>query len=122
MATAQPVRGLTINVAVTDITAGARPRPLTAMSSPRRLHVRPECSGRLLEARQAGRMVRLAGDGPGLANVHDPHQQVVYCASSAPASRGPARSCGHSSVANPGTTLAVRPWRSGTSNVCTIPP
>ena len=26
-------------------------------------------------------MVRLRGDRPGLANVHDPRQQVVYCAS-----------------------------------------
>ena len=26
-------------------------------------------------------MVRLRGDRPGLANVHDPRQQVVYCTS-----------------------------------------
>ena len=24
--------------------------------------------------------MRLAGDGPGLANVHDPYAQLVYCA------------------------------------------
>jgi cytosine/adenosine deaminase-related metal-dependent hydrolase len=33
-----------------------------------------------LEAGKRADVVRLRGDRPGLANVHDPRQQVVYCA------------------------------------------
>jgi 5-methylthioadenosine/S-adenosylhomocysteine deaminase len=36
-----------------------------------------------LEPGKRADVVRLHGGGPGLANVHDPHQQVVYCASAA---------------------------------------
>lgn len=36
-----------------------------------------------LEPGRRADLVRLGGDGPGLANVHDPAQQVVYCASPA---------------------------------------
>ena len=36
-----------------------------------------------LEPGKRADVVRLGGDGPGLANVHDPGQQVVYCASPA---------------------------------------
>jgi 5-methylthioadenosine/S-adenosylhomocysteine deaminase len=36
-----------------------------------------------LEPGKRGDVVRLRGDRPGLANVHDPRQQVVYCASAA---------------------------------------
>jgi 5-methylthioadenosine/S-adenosylhomocysteine deaminase len=36
-----------------------------------------------LEPGKRADIVRLAGDRPGLANVHDPYQQVVYCASPA---------------------------------------
>jgi 5-methylthioadenosine/S-adenosylhomocysteine deaminase len=38
--------------------------------------------GSLEEGKRAD-VVRLRGDRPGLANVHDPRQQVVYCASAA---------------------------------------
>jgi cytosine/adenosine deaminase-related metal-dependent hydrolase len=38
--------------------------------------------GSLQPGRRAD-LVRLRGDRPGLANVHDPRQQVVYCASPA---------------------------------------
>ena len=34
-----------------------------------------------LEPGKRADVVRLRGDRPGLANVHDPRQQVVYCAS-----------------------------------------
>jgi cytosine/adenosine deaminase-related metal-dependent hydrolase len=33
-----------------------------------------------LEPGRCADVVRLSGDGPGLANVHDPYQQLVYCA------------------------------------------
>jgi cytosine/adenosine deaminase-related metal-dependent hydrolase len=36
-----------------------------------------------LEPGKRADVVRLSADGPGLANVHDPHQQVVYCTSPA---------------------------------------
>ena len=36
-----------------------------------------------LEPGKRADLVRLRGDRPGLANVHDPRQQVVYCASPA---------------------------------------
>ena len=36
-----------------------------------------------LEPGKRADLVRLHGGGPGLAVVHDPHQQVVYCASAA---------------------------------------
>jgi 5-methylthioadenosine/S-adenosylhomocysteine deaminase len=36
-----------------------------------------------LEPGKRADVVRLRGDGPGLANVHDPAQQVVYCTSPA---------------------------------------
>jgi 5-methylthioadenosine/S-adenosylhomocysteine deaminase len=36
-----------------------------------------------LEPGKRADVVRLRGDRPGLANVHDPRQQVVYCASAA---------------------------------------
>jgi 5-methylthioadenosine/S-adenosylhomocysteine deaminase len=36
-----------------------------------------------LEPGKRADLVRLAGDRPGLANVHDPYQQVVYCVSPA---------------------------------------
>jgi 5-methylthioadenosine/S-adenosylhomocysteine deaminase len=36
-----------------------------------------------LEPGKRADVVRLTGDRPGLANVHDPYQQVVYCASPA---------------------------------------
>jgi 5-methylthioadenosine/S-adenosylhomocysteine deaminase len=36
-----------------------------------------------LEPGRRADLVRLRGDRPALANVHDPHQQVVYCASPA---------------------------------------
>jgi 5-methylthioadenosine/S-adenosylhomocysteine deaminase len=36
-----------------------------------------------LEPGRRADVVRLRGDRPGLANVHDPRQQVVYCASAA---------------------------------------
>lgn len=35
-----------------------------------------------LEPGKRADIVRFCGDGPGLANVHDPYQQIVYCASS----------------------------------------
>jgi 5-methylthioadenosine/S-adenosylhomocysteine deaminase len=34
-----------------------------------------------LEPGKRADVVRLRGDRPGLANIHDPHQQVVYCTS-----------------------------------------
>jgi 5-methylthioadenosine/S-adenosylhomocysteine deaminase len=36
-----------------------------------------------LEPGKRADVVRLRGDRPGLANIHDPHQQVVYCTSPA---------------------------------------
>jgi cytosine/adenosine deaminase-related metal-dependent hydrolase len=36
-----------------------------------------------LEPGKRADVVRLRGDRPGLANVHDPRQQVVYCTSPA---------------------------------------
>jgi cytosine/adenosine deaminase-related metal-dependent hydrolase len=36
-----------------------------------------------LEPGKRADVARLRGDRPGLANVHDPRQQVVYCASPA---------------------------------------
>jgi hypothetical protein len=40
-------------------------------------------AGRPLEPGRRADVVRLRGDRPGLANVHDPRQQVVYCPSPA---------------------------------------
>jgi cytosine/adenosine deaminase-related metal-dependent hydrolase len=34
-----------------------------------------------LEVGKRADVLRLHGDGPGLANVHDPYQRVVFCAS-----------------------------------------